>query len=45
MEQKQLWINGEWVQAAGQYQLTAPYTGEIIASIGKASPEQVEKAI
>lgn len=45
MEQKKLWINGEWVQAASQYELKAPYTGEVIASIGKASIAQVEKAI
>lgn len=45
MEQKKLWINGEWVQADSQYELTAPYSGEVIASIGKASEAQVEKAI
>lgn len=45
MEQKQLWINGEWVQAASQYHLTAPYSGDVIASVGKASVAQVEKAI
>lgn len=45
MEQKQLWINGEWVQAESQYDLKSPYSGEVIASVGKASVAQVEKAI
>jgi len=45
MDQKRLWINGEWVQAADQYDLTAPYSGEVIASVGKASVVQVEQAI
>lgn len=45
MDVQKLWINGEWVTADGQYNLTSPYSGEQIAIIGKASVSQVNQAI
>lgn len=45
MEQTKLWINGKWEEASETYDLTSPYTGEVIAKVAKASVADVERAI
>lgn len=45
MEKTKLWINGVWTDANDVYALTAPYSGETIAEVAKASVEDVERAI
>lgn len=45
MQETKLWINGRWENAKNTYELTAPYSGEVIARVAKASVEDVEKAI
>ena len=45
MKQTKLWINGEWKQAHNTYELKAPYTGEVIAQVAKATVQDVEYAI
>lgn len=40
-----LWIDGQWVETVKRDQLTAPYDGEVIAEIARATPEQVSMAI
>lgn len=45
MEEKKLWINGEWVDAKNSYTLTSPYSGEVIAQVARATIEDVEQAI
>lgn len=40
-----LWINGQWQDTNDKYELTAPYTGEVIATVAKATPADVEQAI
>lgn len=45
LKETKLWINGQWVETTETYDLTAPYTGEIIAKVAKATPKQVEQAI
>ncbi|HWK21944.1 MAG TPA: aldehyde dehydrogenase family protein [Ureibacillus sp.] len=45
MKETKLWINGNWENAQNSYSLTAPYSGETIAKVAKASVEDVERAI
>ncbi|MED3661669.1 aldehyde dehydrogenase family protein [Ureibacillus terrenus] len=45
MKETKLWINGQWEDAKESYDLTAPYTGEVIAKVAKASVQDVERAI
>lgn len=45
MKETELWINGAWVATNETYYLTAPYTGETIAKVAKATPADVERAI
>lgn len=45
MQQTKLWINGIWEQTAETTELVAPYTGEVIAQIAKATISDVERAI
>ncbi|TSI11001.1 aldehyde dehydrogenase family protein [Lysinibacillus sp. BW-2-10] len=45
MKETKLWINGQWIQTEKSYSLTAPYSGEEIAKVAKASICDVEKAI
>lgn len=45
MKETKLWINGQWEEAKETYDLTAPYTGEVIAKVAKASVQDVECAI
>ncbi|MFC5559555.1 aldehyde dehydrogenase family protein [Ureibacillus thermophilus] len=45
MKETKLWINGQWEDAKETYDLTAPYTGEVIAKVAKASVQDVERAI
>lgn len=45
MQQTKLWINGIWEQTAETTELVAPYTGEVIARIAKATISDVERAI
>ncbi|MFJ7978977.1 aldehyde dehydrogenase family protein [Lysinibacillus xylanilyticus] len=42
---KNLFINGDWVEAAEYTQLCSPYSSEIIAEIPKANVEEVEAAL
>lgn len=45
MKETKLWINGQWEDAKETYELTSPYTGEVIAKVAKASVQDVEWAI
>lgn len=45
MLQSKLWINGQWESAEASYELFAPYSGEKLAEVAKASARQVERAI
>lgn len=45
MQETKLWIDGQWQEAESTYDLTAPYTGEVIANVAKASVADVERAI
>jgi acyl-CoA reductase-like NAD-dependent aldehyde dehydrogenase len=45
VKETKLWINGKWEAVQDTYDLSAPYTGEIIAKVAKASAEDVERAI
>ena len=45
MKETKLWINGKWESTAELSELTAPYTGKIIAKVAKASVTDVERAI
>lgn len=45
MNETQLWINGQWEQANETYELTSPYTGEVIARVAKGTTADVERAI
>ncbi|WP_185907874.1 aldehyde dehydrogenase family protein [Psychrobacillus soli] len=42
---KDLFINGEWVEATEYTELRSPYSGEVIAEIPKATVEEVEAAL
>ncbi|MEQ6355989.1 aldehyde dehydrogenase family protein [Lysinibacillus sp. M3] len=42
---KNLFINGDWVEAAEYTQLCSPYSSEVIAEIPKANVEEVEAAL
>lgn len=42
---KNLFINGDWVEAAEYTQLCSPYSNEVIAEIPKANVEEVEAAL
>ncbi len=42
----QLWIDGEWVDGdAGTASLEQKYTGEVLAEVAQASPDQVVRAV
>ena len=45
MKETKLWINGQWQDTEKSYELTSPYSGEVIAHIAKASLQDVERAI
>ena len=45
MKETKLWINGNWEDTKQSYSLTAPYSGEVIAHVAKASVEDVARAI
>ena len=45
METWNLWINGEWKEAARTYELKSPYSQEAIATVAKADEEDVKQAI
>ncbi len=45
MKKTKLWINGQWQDTEKSYELTSPYSGEVIAHIAKASIQDVERAI
>lgn len=45
MKETKLWINGKWVDTKESYELSSPYSGEIIAKVAKATPEDVKYAI
>ena len=45
MKETKLWINGKWEDAAKSYSLTAPFSGEVIADVAKASTADVDHAI
>ena len=45
MKETKLWINGAWEDAVETYELQSPYTGEVIAKVAKATPQDVERAI
>lgn len=45
MKETKLWINGQWQNAQETYELSSPYSGEVIAKVAKASIADVERAI
>lgn len=45
MKQTKIWINGIWEETRESSTLTAPYTGEVIAQVAKATAQDVERAI
>lgn len=45
MKETRLWINGHWLDAKNSYLLTAPFSGEVIAQVAKATVDDVERAI
>ena len=45
MKQTKLWINGQWESTNETTELTAPYTGEVLANVAKATTADVERAI
>ncbi len=45
MKETKLWINGQWQDTEKSYELTSPYSGEVIAHIAKASIQDVKRAI
>lgn len=45
MKETKLWINGKWEEAKESYDLSSPYSGEVIAKVAKASVQDVERAI
>lgn len=45
MKETKLWMNGQWQGAKESYELTSPYSGEVIAQVAKASIQDVERAI
>ncbi|MER2114484.1 MAG: aldehyde dehydrogenase family protein [Solibacillus isronensis] len=45
MKQTKLWINGQWESTNETTELTAPYTGEVLANVAKATASDVERAI
>lgn len=45
MNETKLWINGQWEQTSEMYELTSPYTGEVIAKVAKGTAQHVERAI
>lgn len=45
MKQTKLWINGQWESTTDTYEITSPYTGDVIATVAKATPADVERAI
>lgn len=40
-----LWIDGQWVETVKKDTLKAPYDGETIAEVARATPEQVSVAV
>ncbi len=42
---KELFIGGSWIESAEYRELTAPYSGEVIAEIPAASEEETDRAI
>lgn len=45
MKETKLWINGHWQDAQKTYELSSPFSGEVIAKVAKASIADVERAI
>ena len=45
MKETKLWINGQWQDARESYELTSPYSGEVIAKVAKGSIYDVKQAI
>ena len=45
MKETKLWINGQWESAHRTYELTSPYSGEVIAKVAKATSGDVTRAI
>ncbi|MBA4494042.1 aldehyde dehydrogenase family protein [Paenactinomyces guangxiensis] len=42
---KGLFINGEWIKKEAVYPLYSPYSGELLAHISRADPDDAEQAI
>ncbi|MGD8189900.1 aldehyde dehydrogenase family protein [Brevibacillus ginsengisoli] len=45
MEQKQIFINGQWVKTNSYMELTSPYSHEAIALVAQAEEQETEDAI
>ncbi|MFJ7737993.1 aldehyde dehydrogenase family protein [Lysinibacillus sp. NPDC097287] len=45
MKETKLWINGQWQDTTESYELTSPYSGEVIAKVAKGSIHNVASAI
>lgn len=45
MKKTQLWINGQWEPTNQTYELYAPFSGELLAHVAKATVSDVNRAI
>ncbi|HEX5565263.1 MAG TPA: aldehyde dehydrogenase family protein, partial [Sporosarcina sp.] len=45
MKETKLWINGSWQAADRTYELRSPYSEELLATVARASVEDVKKAV
>ena len=45
MKETKLWINGQWQDTTESYELTSPYSGEVIAKVAKGTIQDVTNAI
>lgn len=45
MKKTQLWINGQWEPTDQTYELYAPFSGELLAHVAKATVSDVNRAI
>jgi acyl-CoA reductase-like NAD-dependent aldehyde dehydrogenase len=45
MERRKLLIGNEWVDGPGTITVRSPHTGEVVAEVAKAGPEEMERAV
>src|SRR6185503_14110693 len=45
MQRRKLLIGNEWVDSAQTIQVRSPHTGEVVAEVAKAGPDEMERAV